>query len=56
MNQITSEGMAPIHLAASLGRDRMIEELVRNGADLTFKDSIGMTALDRAKLYDWEST
>jgi len=43
--------MAPIHLAASLGRDKMIQILINNGADINLRDGIGMTALDRANLY-----
>lgn len=37
--------MAPIHLAASLGRDKMVIELLKRGAQINLKDGIGMTAL-----------
>lgn len=43
--------MTPLHLAASLGRIKMIEDLVDAGAELDALDEINMTPLDRAKLY-----
>lgn len=44
--------MRPVHLAASLGRLKMLQDLAQYGADLNVKDEIGMTALDRGKLYN----
>lgn len=45
--------MRPIHLAASLGRLKMLQDLKLYGAELDAKDELGMTALDRAKLYNY---
>jgi ankyrin repeat protein len=44
--------MRPVHLAASLGRLKMLQDLKQYGADLTVRDEVGMTALDRGKLYN----
>lgn len=46
--------MSPLHLAASLGREKMVEELLKSGADASAKDGVGMTALERAKMYSFE--
>ncbi|CAD8048698.1 unnamed protein product [Paramecium sonneborni] len=52
VNQQTFEGMRPVHLAASLGRLKMLQDLKQYGAQLDVKDELGMTPLDRAKLYN----
>lgn len=44
----TLEGMQPVHLAASLGRLKMLQDLKQYGADMNAKDSLGKTPLDRA--------
>ncbi|CAK55761.1 unnamed protein product (macronuclear) [Paramecium tetraurelia] len=52
VNQQTYEGMRPVHLAASLGRLKMLQDLKQYGAELDAKDELGMTPLERAKLYN----
>ncbi|CAD8052008.1 unnamed protein product [Paramecium sonneborni] len=52
VNQQTYEGMRPVHLAASLGRFKMLQDLKQYGAQFDVKDELGMTPLDRAKLYN----
>ncbi|CAD8136810.1 unnamed protein product [Paramecium pentaurelia] len=52
VNQQTYEGMSPVHLAASLGRLKMLQDLKLYGAQFDAKDELGMTPLDRAILYN----
>ncbi|CAD8043709.1 unnamed protein product [Paramecium primaurelia] len=46
------EGISSVHLAASLGRLKMLQDLKLYGAQFDAKDELGMTPLDRAILYN----
>ena len=47
--ELTFGGETPLHYAARLGREKLIEELVAAGADIRATDSKGRTALEYAR-------
>uniref|UniRef100_A0A8C6PTZ0 Uncharacterized protein n=1 Tax=Nothobranchius furzeri TaxID=105023 RepID=A0A8C6PTZ0_NOTFU len=46
----TDSGQTPLHLAASEGLLECVEILVKAGADVLAKDSMGLTPLDTARI------
>uniref|UniRef100_A0A1A8HZC0 Ankyrin repeat and SOCS box-containing 16 n=2 Tax=Nothobranchius kuhntae TaxID=321403 RepID=A0A1A8HZC0_NOTKU len=50
VNATTDSGQTPLHLAASEGLLECVEILVKAGADVLAKDSMGLTPLDTARI------
>jgi len=51
LNFISSDGQPLMVLAVGNGNVRIVELLIRNGADPDIKDSMGMSARDYANLF-----
>lgn len=43
LNKLTQQGMRPLDIAVSLGRRKMVEELISHGAEYKYVDITGMT-------------
>ena len=47
--------MTPLHLAVSSGSVRIVQKLLKYGANKDIKNSEGLTALDMAKKYKFNT-
>ena len=54
LNFVSNDGQTALILATGASNPRICELLVRNGADPLFKDRMGMSSLDYAKLFKKE--
>lgn len=53
VNKVTAQGMRPLDIAVSLGRLKMVEELIGHGAEHRYLDVTGRTPAQRAELYGY---
>lgn len=56
LNQVDSEGMSPLMLAAAEGNIQVLELILKQNPDLEFKNDVGDTALALAVSSDQEQT
>lgn len=53
-NLRTSDGITPLHIAATWGNKNIVKLLLYNGANIYIRDDEGFTSLDMAKKYEHE--
>ena len=51
LNFISNDGQTALIVATGASNPRICELLVKNGADPTYKDRMGMSSLDYARLF-----
>jgi ankyrin repeat protein len=51
VNQKTKSGLTPLDIACSLGRLKMVKDLIEHGAEINYKDPTGKTPMERAEFF-----